>query len=447
MHRLVMVGLNHTTTPLAIREKLAFSGSQRRCALEAFRQRFPHAEAVLLSTCNRVELYAARPTHGHPRVEELWEFLAAFHSIPPGEVAHHFYRKTRRDVIAHAFAVAASLDSLVLGETQILGQVRQAYDLARETGTAGPLLNPLFQRAVAVGKQVMNDTPLGEGRLSVASAAVDYARRIFDHFADKTVLSIGAGKMATLVLKGFSALKPGRLLVCNRDAAKAGTLAQRFGGQPVPFESLEEQLVQADVVISSTGAAHPIITRRQFDQLVKQRRYRPAFLIDIALPRDIEESVGQIENVYLYNIDDLQQVVAATMSQRVAAVEAARLIVDRQVEEFIAWHRTREMGPLIDRMYKRYQEIAMDEVARTVNKLGDISEHEREHLEELARRMVNKFLHDPVRTLRNSNGQSVPSASTVEQLFGLAMEAERRQAEAEGEAQSGDIETDESRPA
>jgi glutamyl-tRNA reductase len=425
MNKLLLAGFNHATAPLALRERLAFPGEERRRALAAFRERFKEAEAVLISTCNRVELYTARPVHGNPRAEELAEFLAAFHALPTGDVAPHLYHRTDRDAVGHLFAVASSLDSMVLGETQILGQVREAYDAAREAASAGPVLHPLFQRAIAVGKQVRTQTTLGEGRLSVASVAVDYARQIFDHFNDKTVLCIGAGKMATLVLQSFGALKPGRLLVCNRSEGKAEALAQRFGGQVAPFERLGEHLVAADVVISSTGAASPIITRKQFEDLRRQRRYRPIFLIDIALPRDVEPAVGEIENVYLYNIDDLQKVVAETQSSRQGAIAAAKAIVDQQVDEFLAWSRQREIGPTIDKLYQRYHEVAQAEVGRAMNKLPSLSAAEREHVEQLARRIVNKLLHDPVQMLRNGealHGSAPQYLHALERLFKLAEE-------------------------
>ncbi len=250
MHRLVLTGLNHTTAPLEVREKLAFPGDQRSAFLTLFHEKHPESEAVLLSTCNRIELYVGRSIHGHPRGEEMIEMMAAFHSLPGPTVAQHFYRKTDREAVTHVFSVASSLDSMVLGETQILGQVREAYDLACAGGTAGALLNPLFQRAISVGKQVMTQTKLSEGRVSVASVAVDHARQIFDHFADKTVLTIGAGKMTTLVIQNFQALTPGKLLICNRDPQKAVALAERFGGQQVPYESLDDHIVAADIVIS-----------------------------------------------------------------------------------------------------------------------------------------------------------------------------------------------------
>lgn len=422
MQRLLLLGLNHSTAPLAVRERLALNAEQRVEALGAFRARFEGCEAVLLSTCNRVELYVARAAHGHPRPEEMIDFLANLRSIPAVDFREHLYHKAERGVVEHLFTVASSLDSMVIGETQILGQVREAYDAAREVGSTGPVLNPLFQRASAVGKQVMTETSIGEGRLSVASVAVDHAGRIFDHFNDKTVLCIGAGKMTSLVVRGFAALKPKRLLCCNRDPAKAQKLAATFDGEPVPFEKLDEHLVAADIVVSSTGSPLPIITRGRFETLLGRRRYRPVFLIDIALPRDIEPAVGELENVYLYNLDDLQQAVSATQSQRKESVDAARVIVTKHVETFLAWHRAREMGPFIERLAARYHQQAREELDRTLAKLGDVTDAEKAHLEELTRRIVNKLLHDPIRTLRESDSPHASATAylhAMEKLFQL----------------------------
>ncbi len=422
MQRLLLLGLNHSTAPLAVRERLAMNGEQRAEALAAFRARFEGSEAVLLSTCNRVEIYAARAVHDRPRPEEMIDFLAGLRSIPAAEFRAHLYHKAERGVVEHLFTVASSLDSMVVGETQILGQVREAYDAARDAGATGPVLNPLFQRAAAVGKQVMTETSIAEGRRSVASVAVDYAGRIFDNFHQKTVLCIGAGKMTSLVVRGFAALKPKRLLCCNRDPAKAKRLAELFGGEAVPFERLDEHLIAADVVVTSTGSPVPIITRSRFESLLKQRRYRPVFLIDVAMPRDVEARVGELENVYLYNLDDLQQAVSATRSQRSGSVDAARAIVTRHLESYIAWHRAREMGPFIERLSQRYHQLAREELDRTMAKLGDVTDIEKAHLEELTRRIVNKLLHDPIAALRQSDSPHAPAAAylhAMEKLFHL----------------------------
>ncbi len=413
MHRLLLIGLNHTTAPLEVRETLAFSPAQRQAAVALLRKRYPQTEVVLLSTCNRVELYIGRGQYSHgngsphvfPGVQEIVEFLADFHSISATTIAEHVYHMVDRAVVEHLFSVASSLDSMVLGETQIIGQVRSAYDECRGLGATGPLLNPLFQHAIKVGKQVMNTTALCEGRLSVASVAVDYARRIFEGFSDKTVLSIGAGKMSRLVLQHFADLRPGRLLITNRDLSKAARLASRFSGSAVAFENLPDHLIAADIVITSTGSRDPIVTRKAFEKLLRPRRYRPIFIIDIALPRDIEPGVGELEGVYLYNLDDLQQVVSSTQSSRREAVEAARRIVAGEVGEFHAAHHARSMGPLIELLRQRYHEAAKVELDRTIARMGHLNDADRAAVEELTRRVVSKLLHDPIRLLRHG-GQS-----------------------------------------
>jgi glutamyl-tRNA reductase len=419
MERLVLLGLNHTTAPVQVREKVAFGPEQARAALSAMREKFPQAEIVLLSTCNRVEFYVSRAVHGHPRTEEMRTFLSEFHSLPAEEMTPHLYEKSDREAVEHLFTVASSLDSMVLGETQILGQVRDAYELASSARTAGPLLHPLFQRAIAVGKQVMHETAINEGRRSIASVAVDYAKRIFDQFDDKTVLCVGAGKMTQLVMKHFAGLHPQRQLVSNRDPVKAEKLAGEFGGEVVPFEFLTEHIASADIVITSTGATRPILTRQQFEKILKARRYRPIFIIDIAVPRDVEESVGELDSVYLYNLDDLQQVISGTQSQRSGAIDSAQAIVAKHVDEFILWNRSRQMGPVIDQLYKRYHALAQEELARTINKLPNLTDAEREHLEELSRRIVNKLLHDPIQALRESDATHTPAAAYLHALTKL----------------------------
>jgi glutamyl-tRNA reductase len=422
MNHLVLVGLNHTTAPLAVRERLSFDGRQRVEALSALQQKYPQCEAVLLSTCNRVELYASWQPHAHPMQSELVEFLATLRGFSPEELNPLLYYKTEREVAAHLFTVASSLDSMVVGEAQILGQVREAYEQATQSRSAGPMLHPLFQRALAVGKQVMTETTLGEGRLSVASIAVEYARRIFDTFSDKTILNIGAGKMASLVLANLVSLSPGRLLVCNRDPAKADALAAKFRGQTIPYENLQNELAAADIIVSSTGSQQPILTRAIFETVMRRRRYKPVFLIDIAVPRDAADDVGKLQNVYLYNLDDLQQVAAATRGQRSGAIEAAQKIVADHVRQFVTWHRARQLGPVIDQLYRRSHELAMEELNRTLARLPGISPAEKEHLEDLTRRVVNKLLHDPVQLLRESEGLHGPTTQymhALEKLFKL----------------------------
>jgi glutamyl-tRNA reductase len=422
MQRLLLLGLNHTTAPLEVRERLAFDAQQYRRAISSLREKFPESETVIVSTCNRVEMYVARALHGHPRSEEMTEFLGDFHGVAYDDFRPHLYELSERDVVKHLFSVTASLDSMVLGENQILGQVRDAYDVAREMNATGPWLNPLFQRAIAAGKEVMHTTSLGGGSVSIAGVAVGYAKRIFDHFDDKTVLCVGAGKMAAIALRGFAALKPKQLIVCSRDIEKAKEVAREFNGIGAGFDTLDEQLALADIVITSTGASHPIITRSRFESVLKQRRYRPIFIIDIAVPRDVEASVGELEHVYLYNLDDLQQAIVGTHSQRNQSLDAARAIVAKHVDEFVLWHRKREMGPLIDQLYQRLHKMAAEEAGRTINQLPNLGEDEKSHLRDLARRIVNKLLHDPVNTLRDNDKMHAPTAQylhAIERMFKL----------------------------
>ena len=418
MHRLSLIGLNHTTAPLVVRERLAFAPQQALVAINELQKR-TGGEVVLLSTCNRVEIYLAGPKPVDRAT--VVKFLGDFHELPADQFQSHLYEQRGHGVVPHLFAVASSLDSMVLGETQILGQVRSAYETSRQIGAAGPLLNPLFQRAVSVGKEVLSGTGLGEGRLSIASVAVDYARRIFDTFADKTVLCLGTGKMSQLVLQHFVGLGTGRLLVASREQSRADAFAKDFGGHGVTMADLDKHLVASDIVVASTGATHPIITKDRFAKLLKQRRYRPIFLIDIAVPRDIEAGVGDLDSVYLYNMDDLQQVVSRTISERSQQIEAAHAIVNRHVQQFLQWHREREIGPVIDALYQRYNAIARAELERTLGKLP-LDDAGKQELEQLVHRIVQKMLHDPVKQLKQGHdpregGQAYLHA--VEKLFRL----------------------------
>ena len=420
MDRVRLLGLNHTTAALEVRERLALDAARQRQVIQTIHQSFD-CETVALSTCNRVEFYVAR-ADTPPQAQELMRVLSTFHCIEPAAFTPHLYERSGRSAIEHLFSVAASLDSMVLGETQILGQVRQAYDTSREIGATGPVLNPLFQRALSVGKEVQTQTGLSEGRLSIASVAVDYARGIFDHFDDKTLLCIGAGKMTSLVIQHFTVLKPGRLVICNRDVQKAAALADRFGGESSSMETLDEQLARADIVITCTAAPQPIIRRDQFAKLLRRRRYRPAFLIDLAVPRDVEAAVGELEHVYLYNLDDLQRVVAQTRGQRTEAVDAAQAIVQRHVDEFDAWLKRRALGPTIEQLYARHHAMAGEELARVIGKMPGLSAADRAHLEDMTRRIVNKILHDPVEALKHPDsphGSANQYKHAIEKMFKL----------------------------
>ncbi|MCC6239606.1 MAG: glutamyl-tRNA reductase [Phycisphaerales bacterium] len=425
MHRLLLLGLDHDTAPLALRERLAFDAAGSRAMMDAFAAQFPEAELVPLSTCNRVELYTAQAQQGQPRSDDLIGFLASYHHVDIEHLKPHIYQRQDRAVVEHLFRVCSSLESMVLGETQILGQVRSAYELSRQRGSTRTILHPLFQRAMAVGKQVLTQTDIAEGRLSIASIAVDYARRIFERFDDKTVLSVGAGKMGVLVLKHLADLKPRTLVVCSRDLAKAQRVAGEFDGQAIGMDQLATSLVSADVVVCSTASVAPIITRTAFEPIVRKRRSRPIFLIDIALPRDIEPEIGQLNGVYLYNLDDLQLVVEGTRDSRRDAVRDSENLIAGAVEEYTQWHRAHELGPVIEELYQRYHRLALEEVKKAIEKVPHPTPIKRQRLEQLARRIVNKLLHNHVRELRNAQRLHGPPAQylhTMEEQFDLGQE-------------------------
>ncbi len=422
--RLQVVGLNHRTAPLTIREKLATSGDILRQALGAYQERFPDAEGVLLSTCNRVELYTSRPLRAEPSPDIASAFLADLHHLSPADLAPHMYHYEDRQMVEHLFSVASSLDSLVIGETQILSQVKQAYQAACElhcAGKPGGVFHTLFQRALAAAKEVHESTSLSSGRVSVASVAVDLARGVFDDFSDKTVLCVGAGKMATLMLRHLQGLAPKQLVITNRSAAKADALAREFRGRAAPLDQLPDLLVEADIVLSSTGAEHAVITADQFRNLLKPRRYRPVVMVDIAVPRDIEPAVGKLNNVYLYNVDDLQRVVNETRGKRDDAVEQSHSVLHRHVEDFVRWFGARDVGPIVRALYEQSHDIARREMDELFARMPELTTDQRHELERMMHRVIGKMLHAPVTQLtQQAEASARPMlAAAILKLFEL----------------------------
>ncbi len=422
--RLLVVGCNHKTAPVALRERLSFDRQQVSEVLTLLRQELPDAETALLSTCNRVELYVASNEQAACSLFDPAGWLCRLRGLEPEAARAHFYRYEGRDAVRHLFAVAASLDSMVLGETQILAQVKQAYELARSAGTVAATLNQLFQAAVAAAKQVHRDTAITRGRVSVSSVAVEFACEVFDagHFGTKTVLVIGAGKMAELTLEHLLELKPGRLLVTNRSAEKARQLAERFGGRAVPFEQLDDWLAEADLILSTTASAEPIVDRQRFGRVMERRQWRPVVIIDIAVPRDFASDVADLENVYLYNIDDLEQQRDKNLAARERELEAAWLIVDRAAEE--CWTRLQyhqRMGPVVTRLRAQFDAIREEELRRLFRSLPELSDEEREKIAHAFRRYENRLLHLPSAALRDEGRNGAPHGllEALEKLFRL----------------------------
>ncbi len=418
---LLMVGLNHRTAPVRLRESLAFSDQAADAAVLAFKEHFPACEAVIISTCNRVELYVARHGAVQPSVEDMVEFLATNRGVAAAEASGSIYRLEHQAVVEHLFSVASSLDSLVLGETQILSQVKQAYQRAGAVKTVGPVFHVLFQRSFAAAKEVHEQTGLGDGHVSVASIAVELLRGVFDRFDDKTVLLIGAGKMAVLMLRHLVSLHPGRMIVTNRTAEKSADMAGRFRLEAADFSRLDELLTSADIVLTSTGSPEPIITAETIKSLMKARQYRPLVIVDIAVPRDVEAAVARLNNVYLYNIDDLERVSQSNRDERGTKMDLSRVIIDRHTAEFMHWFAARNTGPVVKALYELCRRISDRELETLLAANPDFTEVQREAIRKMAHRLVGKILHVPVTELTTQAPQHrrIHLAGAIQELFHL----------------------------
>ena len=421
--RILCVGANHRSADVALRERLAFSAEQRQRALRDLCARWPDAEFAILSTCNRTEIYAARPVHGRPRQEELREWLGEFHSLPARQYTDALYTLINVEAAEHLFAVAAGLDSLVPGEDQIVSQIKAAYTEAVEAGAARAMMNELFQGAFHAAKHIRSETDIVLGRVSVASVAVDFVQQIFERLTGKCVLNVGAGKMNQLMLRHLKRLGAGRITIANRSHDRAEALAEACGGETGDFARLAEHLTHADVVLTSTGAAEPIITAEMVRRAQDRRRYRPLLIVDIAVPRDVEPAAGEIDNVFLYNIDDLDQIVQTTLQIRHGERAAAERIIAEHVEELTASLRARNVAPTIEALYRRMETIAAEELAEARNKLSthDDAEEDAEILQRVLHRTIRRILHPCANRLRESSGSDAVHAyvAALRKLFEL----------------------------
>jgi len=417
---ILVVGLNHKTAPVEIRETLAFDERTLPRALIDLKERMPETEIVVLSTCNRVEMYLA--SSGAERLsDDITRFLADFHSLDPDSFASHLYHYYDRDAVRHLFTVSSSLDSLVIGEAEILGQVKSAYMSSLEEGVSGRVLNNLFQRAFGVAKKVRTSSDIGAGRVSVASVAVEFAQKIFSDFSDKTVMIIGAGEMGELTLKHIVESGISAVIVANRTYEKAVRLADEYDGMAIKYESFVDNMHRADVIISTSGAPHYIIHPKHLPQVLKARRNRPILLIDIAVPRDIHPDIDQIENAYLYNIDDLEKVISENISFREKELEHCAAIVEGETDEFMTWLRTLDVGDVIREFRESLHEIRKAELDRSLNKMPDLDESDRQEIEYLTERIVNKILNHPTQALKEeaTRGAGYRNIDAIKNLFGL----------------------------
>jgi len=419
---LLLVGCSHHRTPLAVRERLAFDEAQTVSALSALRGRWPETEAVLLSTCNRVELYLGGEKATMPSPEEAGAFLAQFHGLDPALIQPYLYVYEDEEAVRHLFQVASSLDSMVLGEAQILGQVKDAYQLACQQGATGPVLHGAFQTAVKVARRVATETRLHQRRVSIPSVAVgDFAQQVFDRFDDKQVLVIGAGEMAEETLQYLQQEGARQITVVNRSWDRAEQLARRWQGRAVPWDQLVQAAAAADVIISTTGAPDPILTGETFRQVAAQRRRWPVFILDLAVPRDVDPAVGEQPGVYLFSIDDLKATCEANRRQRDAELPAAMQIVEEETAEFMADLHHKASAPLIMQLRAGWQKPKEEELQRLFNKLPQLDEHARTEIRRSFDRLVNKMLHLPLDSLRDHARHGVPHSlmDALTKLFRL----------------------------
>lgn len=420
--KLRAVGCSHHNASIEVRERLAMDDSQLRRALVAWRDRWPDIEAALLSTCNRVEIYLATEYGEAPCKNAVAAFLADFHQLCPIETCSHLYEFVDRDAVAHLFRVACSLDSMVVGEPQILAQVKQAYETAVEQGTVGPLLHGAFQAAVRVARRVDIETEIHRHRVSIPSVAVaDFARQIFQRFDDKRVLVVGAGDMAEETLRYLRHEGSRDVVVVNRSQSRAEELARRWQGSALPWERLPHAMAEADLVVSAAAVAEPVVTEPLFQEIEEARDGSPLFILDLGVPRNFDPAIGGRPDVYLYCIDDLEATCRQNVLAREKEIPAAEEIVQEETDRFFADARGRAAGPVIASLRRGWEEPKQAELERLFKRLPDLDEASRQEIDQAFERLLNKLLHRPIESLRREARQGIPSTliEALAKLFHL----------------------------
>ncbi len=395
--QLYTIGVNHTTAPISIRENVAFSPDNLRLALSDLTIQNA-TEAAILSTCNRTEIYVQSA-----QAEPVINWLADFHKLELAKIQPYTYTLRNQEAVKHAFRVASGLDSMVLGEPQILGQFKQSVKIAQEAGTLGTNLHKLFQRTFEVAKEVRTNTDIGSSSISMAAAAVKLAQRIFGDISQQKALFIGAGEMIELCANHFSAQKPKAIVVANRTLERGAKLAEKIGGEAILLNDLPQHFSEFDIVITSTASQLPIVGLGMVERAVKARRHRPMFMVDLAVPRDIETEVAQLDDVFLYTVDDLAQVVAEGVGNRQEAAINAEMIVSARVENFMHWLKKRDAAPTIKALRSQAEDTRKAELGKALKSLQK-GENAEKVLETLSQAITNKFLHAPSHALNQTHG-------------------------------------------
>ena len=415
---LVLIGVNHRTAPVEVREQFAIPEARLPEAVKELATYPGVEEGMIVSTCNRVELLA-RTTNGTADLDGLLKRLYGFDPTPYRE---HLYEYRERDAVRHVFRVAASLDSMVVGEPQILGQVKEAYATARAVGAVNSQLDALLTRAFAVAKRVRNETSVATSAVSVASVAVDLAKKIFGNLQGKAVYLVGAGKMCELSARHLLAHGAQQIYVANRTYDRAAALAKKFNGEAIPFDQLYETVPRADIVISSTGAPHAIFRKEHGERFLSRRRNRPMFFIDIAVPRDIDPEMNKLDGIFVYDIDDLQQVVTSHVADRRVEADRAEAIVQMEVEKFQGRLQTLDVVPTIVSLQEHLETVRQAEIDRVRGRLGTLTPEQELAVEALSRGIINKIMHTPITTLKSAARESSEVTTVIDlvrKLFGL----------------------------
>jgi glutamyl-tRNA reductase len=402
--KFALAGINHRTAPIEVRERLAFRADDLPKALELLQRHTGQSEGLILSTCNRVEVVAALDNETDS-ASTLCSFLASSHDLGPEVLRPHLYLYEEADAIRHVFRVAASLDSMVVGEPQILGQLKQAYGHARESGFIGTYLETVLTRAFRVAKRVRTETEIGQSAVSVGYAAVELAREIFGSLQRRRVMIVGAGKMSEAAGRHLQRAGASEVLIANRTEERAMQLADIFQGRVIPYSSLFQHLPEVDIVITSSGAPHYILTKPAVRTAIEARRSQPMFLIDIAVPRNVEPAVNELEHAFLYDIDDLQRIVDRNLKGRLEVAQQAERIISEEVDRLLARLRTRDVTPTIVSFQEQLESVRREVLMRYRPRLGQLTPEQEQTLDALTRGIINKIAHGPISEMRREAGQ------------------------------------------
>ena len=418
---IVLLGLNHKTAPIELRERLAIGPQQLEAATRSLVQAPGVLEGMILSTCNRVELLTSQETDA----PHLLDFIGSYFQIDPELLAPHLYEYRQENAVRHLFRVACSLDSMVIGEPQILGQVKSSYLAARAAGAVRGHLDKVLQRAFVVAKRVRSETEIGSSSVSIASVAVELARKIFGSLENKTVLLVGAGKMSEQAARHLMDQGAGTVLVANRTHERAEQLAQRFKGRAVRFDDLYGHADQADIVITSTGSARPVFRREHAQHFLQQRRGRPMFFIDIAVPRDVDPEVNKLDGIFLYDIDDLQSVASSHLNERGSAAAVAEAMILEEVTKYQRRLHALNVAPEIVHLQQSAEQMRRAELRRVASRLQSLSPDQQAAVEALTRGLVNKFLHQPVQAIKAAATEGNAAAvEAIREAFGVTTPAQ-----------------------